>query len=154
MAEGIVVSIHLASGATEPMRGVTEARAVPGRGLEGDRYFEGRGTFSGSPDAELTLVEAEALEALAAEHGLRLDPGEARRNVVTRGVDLNGLVGEEFRVGEVLLRGARPAEPCAHLARLVGEEVLPGLVHRGGLRAKIVTGGTLRAGDAVDGSGG
>lgn len=154
MAEGIVVSIHLASGATEPMRGVAEARAVPGRGLEGDRYFEGRGTFSGSPDTELTLVEAEAVEALAAEHGLRLDPGEARRNVVTRGVDLNGLVGEEFRVGEVLLRGARPAEPCAHLARLVGEEVLPGMVHRGGLRAKIVTGGTLRAGDAVDGSGG
>jgi len=69
-------------------------------------------------------------------------------------VDLNGLVGEEFRVGEVLLRGARPAEPCAHLARLVGEEVLPGMVHRGGLRAKIVTGGTLRAGAAVDGSGG
>jgi len=64
MAEGIVVSIHLASGATEPMRGVAEARAVPGRGLEGDRYFEGRGTFSGSPDTELTLVEAEAVEAL------------------------------------------------------------------------------------------
>jgi hypothetical protein len=104
MAEGIVVSIHLASGATEPMRGVDEARAVPGRGLEGDRYFEGRGTFSGSPDTELTLVEA-------------------RRNVVTRGVDLNGLVGEEFRVGEVLLRGVRPAEPCAHLARLVGARI-------------------------------
>ncbi len=136
MAEGIVVSIPLASGATEPMRGVAEVRAVPGRGLEGDRYFEGRGTFSGSPDTELTLVEA-------------------RRNVVTRGVDLNGLVGEEFRVGEVLLRGARrPAEPCAHLARLVGEGVLSGLVYRGGLWAKIVTGGTLRAGDAVDGSGG
>ncbi len=136
------------------MRGVAEARAVPGRGLEGDRYFDGWGTFSGGPDTELTLVEAEAVEALAAEHGLRIDPGEARRNVVTRGVDLNGLVGEEFRVGEVLLRGARPAEPCAHLARLVGQEVLPGMVHRGGLRAKIVTGGTLRAGAAVDGSGG
>ena len=151
MAEGIVVSIHLSSGATETMRGDAEARAVPGCGLEGDRYFEGRGTFSGGPDTELTLVEAEAVEALAAEHGLRIDPGEARRNVVTRGVDLNGLVGEEFRVGEVLLRGARPAEPCAHLARLAGEEVLPGLVHRGGLRAEIVAGGALRVGDAVEG---
>jgi MOSC domain-containing protein YiiM len=84
------------------------------------------------------------VEVLAAEHGLRVDQGEARSNVVTRGMDLNGLVGEEFRVeefrvGEVLLRGARPAEPCAHLARLVGEEVLQGLVRRGGLRAKIVT---------------
>lgn len=66
MAEGIMVSIRLASGATEPTRGVAEARAVPGRDLEGDRYFEGWGTFSGSPDTELTLVEAEAVEALAA----------------------------------------------------------------------------------------
>ena len=73
-------------------------------------------------------------------HGLRLDPGKARRNVVTRGVDPNGLVGEEFRVREVLLRGVRPAEPCAHLAQMVGEEALRGLVHRGGLRTKIVTG--------------
>lgn len=88
MAEGSVASIHLASKAMEPMREVEEVRAVPGRGLEGDRYFRALGTFSDSPDTELTLIEAEAVEALAAEHGLILDPGEARRNVVTRGVEL------------------------------------------------------------------
>ncbi len=154
MAEGNVVSIHLASGATEQMRGVGEARAVPGLGLEGDRYFEGRGTFSGSPDTELTLIEAEAVEVLARDHGLRLDPGETRRNVVTRGVALNDLVGREFRVGEVLLRGVRLAEPCAHLARLVGQVVLGGLLHKGGLRAEILTEGVLRTGDAVAGPGG
>ena len=86
MAEGIVVSIHLASAATEPMRGAAEAHAVPGRGLDGDRYFEGRGTFSGSPDTYFTLVQAEAVEAVEAvapEHGLRIDQGEARCNMIT-----------------------------------------------------------------------
>ncbi|MDP9484340.1 MAG: MOSC domain-containing protein [Actinomycetota bacterium] len=123
---------------------------MPGRGLEGDRYFWGLGTFSDGTDTELTLVEAEAVEALAREHGLDLEPGEARRNVVTRGVRLNALVGEEFRIGEVRLRGVRLAEPCAHLARLVGREALQGLAHRGGLRAEILAGGVLRAGDAVE----
>jgi MOSC domain-containing protein YiiM len=154
VASGKVVSIHVAAWAAGPMVRVEEARAVPGQGLEGDRYFWGAGTFSDSPDTEITLIEAEAVEALGREHGLRIDPGEARRNVVTRGVALNDLVGREFRAGEVLLRGARPAEPCAHLARLVGGEVLEGLLHRGGLRAKIVSGGVLRAGDAVEMPGG
>ncbi len=109
---------------------------MPGRGLEGDRYFWGLGTFSDGTDTELTLVEAEAVEALAREHGLDLEPGEARR--------------KEFRIGEVRLRGVRLAEPCAHLARLVGREALQGLAHRGGLRAEILAGGVLRAGDAVE----
>lgn len=149
-ASGKVVSIHVAARAAEPMGQVEEAHAVPGRGLEGDRYFWGGGTFSDDPDTEITLIEEEAVEALAREHGFRIDPGEARRNVVTRGVDLNALVGREFRIGGVALRGVRPAEPCAHLARLVGGGVLRGLARRGGLRAEILSGGFLRAGDTVE----
>lgn len=146
-----VVSIHVAPGKAAPTISLAEVRAVPGRGLEGDRYFAGAGTFSNppGPSREVTLIEVEALEALARDYGVALDPGAARRNVVTRGVALGHLVGREFRVGEVVLRGIRLAEPCAHLARLTHEKVLPGLVHRGGLRAQVVTGGVLRVGDAV-----
>ncbi len=87
MTEKIVASIHLTSAAPEPMRGVAEAHAVPGRGPKGDRYSEGRGKFSGSPDTEITLAEAEAVEALAAEvpaaeHGLPIDQGETRRYMI------------------------------------------------------------------------
>lgn len=95
----------------------------------------------------MTLIEAGALEGLTRDYGVALDPGAARRDVVTRGVALGHLVGREVGVGEVVLRGVRLAEPCAHLARLTHEEVLPGLVHRGGLRVHVVTGGVLRVGD-------
>ena len=114
------------------------ARAVAGRGLEGDRYFSGAGTFSGSGRGyELTLIEAEALEALAAD-GVEISWEEARRNVVTRGIGLNALVGRRFRIGEVECVGRRLAEPCSHLQRLAPPAFSRGLVHRGGLRADIL----------------
>ncbi len=149
--EGAVVSIHIAPAASAPMAAVAEVRAVPGRGLEGDRYFAGAGTFSNppGPSREVTLIELEAIEALRRDYGVEIEPGQARRNIVTRGVALNHLVGREFRVGEVTLRGIRLAEPCAHLARLTEERVLKGLVHRGGLRAQVVVGGVIRVGDPV-----
>lgn len=150
--EGVVVSIHIAPAASVPTVPVAEVRAVPGKGLEGDRYFAGAGTFSNPPGParEVTLIEIEALEALRRDHGVELAPGDSRRNVVTRGVPLGHLVGREFRVGDAVLRGIRLAEPCDHLARLTGKRgVLPGLVHRGGLRAQVVTGGMIRTGDRV-----
>jgi MOSC domain-containing protein YiiM len=152
MEQGRVVSIHIADRAAGPMKSVTEVRAVAGRGLEGDRYFLKRGTYSSKhgPDREVTLIEIEAIEALERDYGVKLSPGDARRNIVTRGVALNHLVGKEFRVGEAVLRGIRLCEPCQHLVRLTGQEkVLPGLVHRGGLRAQVVKGGVIRVGDAV-----
>jgi MOSC domain-containing protein YiiM len=97
----------------------------------------------------VTLIELEALQALHAEAGIELSPGDSRRNLVTCGAPLNHLVGRELRVGEVVLRGTRLCEPCAHLARLTQPGVLPGLVHRGGLRADIVRGGLIRAGDTI-----
>jgi len=150
MFEGTVISLNVARSAEAPMESVDEVRAVPGKGLEGDRYFFKQGTFyKPQPDRELTLIEAEAIEALRNEFQVEYDLSASRRNVVTRGVPLNHLVGKEFWIGEVKALGLRLCEPCAHLQRLTHPKVLPGLVHRGGLRAQILTEGTIRVGETV-----
>ena len=150
MFRGTLVSIHVAPEQTLPMQQLAEVKAVPRCGLEGDRYYSGTGTFSKSPGAgrDVTLIEIEAVEALR-ERNILLDAGEARRNLVTRGVPLNHLVGRTFQVGEVRLRGIRLCEPCSHLEGLTRRGVLRELVHRGGLRADILNGGTIRVGDAI-----
>jgi len=146
---GVVVALLLAPSAEAPLTRVAAARAVAGSGLEGDRYASGAGTFSGSGQGyELTLIEAEALDALAAD-GLEISWEDARRNVVTRGLGLNALVGHRFRIGEVECVGRRLAEPCAHLQQLAPPGVLAGLVHRGGLRADILRDGMIRVADPV-----
>ncbi len=150
MFEGTIISINIAAKAQGEMQSVNEARAVPGKGLEGDRYFLRQGTYyKPQPDRELTLIEAEAIEAM--KHELSVDYGlsDSRRNVVTRGVPLNHLVGKEFWIGEVKARGLRLCEPCGHLQKLSHEKVLPGLVHRGGLRAQILSEGMIRVGETV-----
>jgi MOSC domain-containing protein YiiM len=150
--EGVVVAIGVAREARAPVVAVERVRAVPGRGLEGDRYAAGTGTFSRreANGRNLTIVAAEALDALAAEGGPVVEPLAARRNLVVRGVDLDALVGRRFAVGEVVCEGRRRCEPCAHLERVLGTpSVLRGLVHRGGLRADVVEGGELAVGDPV-----
>jgi MOSC domain-containing protein YiiM len=129
---------------------VEQAAVTAGHGLAGDRYFDGRGTFSNRHAAgvDLTLIEAEALDQLVLPAG-RLAPEEARRNVVTRGIDLNALVGARFSIGEVECLGRRLCEPCAHLQRLTRPGTLRGLVHRGGLRADVLRDGVIHVGDAV-----
>jgi MOSC domain-containing protein YiiM len=152
VAVGEVVGIYLAPDATEPTRGVEAVEAIAGRGLEGDRYFHRRGTYSHTEPPtgrQITLIEAEALEGLAREDGVELAPNEARRNVVTRGIGLNELVGKRFRIGSVECVGVRLCPPCAHLERLTRPGVNRGLVNRGGLRADILTGGRIAVGDAV-----
>ena len=141
---GRVEALAVATEAEAPITLVDEAEAHAGRGLAGDRYHEARGTFSSphSDGHELTLVEAEVLEELG------FTPQDARRNVVTRGIDLNALVGRRFRVGEVECVGRRLCEPCAHLARLSPGTLRP-LVHRGGLRADLLGDGAIRVGDPV-----
>lgn len=142
--QGRVEAIAVAPAAEAPVGLVDAAAARAGRGLEGDRYADGRGTFSNryARGIDVTLVEAEVLDELG------LEPADARRNVVTRGIDLNALTGRPFRVGDVALRGQRLCEPCAHLERLSPGTLRP-LVHRGGLRADIVTSGVIRVGDPV-----
>src|SRR5260370_31823449 len=119
MFEGTIVSINIAANAEGPMRSIGEVRAVPGRGLEGDRYFFRQGTFyKPQPDRELTLIEAEAIEALRSEFQVEFDLSASRRNVVTLGVPLNHLVGKEFWIGDVKARGLKLSERGAHLQRL------------------------------------
>jgi hypothetical protein len=140
---GAVEALFIAPAAESAVVLVDEALAIAGRGLEGDRYVTGSGTFaSGRPGSAVTLVDAAVLDAL----GRAIDH---RRNVVVRGTDLNALVGREFTLGEARCRGRRLCEPCAHLDRLNGGGVLRPLVHRGGLRADIVVGGTIRVGDQL-----
>ncbi len=155
MFEGTVVSINIAPSAEAPMESVEEVRAVPGQGLEGDRYFFKQGSFyKPQPDRELTLIEAEAIEAMKRELDVNYGLSDSRRNIVTRDVPLNHLVGKEFLIGEVRARGLRLCEPCSHLQKLSHQKVLPGLVHRGGLRAQILSEGMIQVGDTVklDGS--
>ena len=129
-----------------------EVRAIPGKGLVGDRYFSGHGTFSPhpqKPDFEITFIEREKIEAFARDSGLPFTSLHARRNIVTEGVDLNELAGKDFLIGEVRLRGIRLCEPCNHLAKASFPETLKGLVNQGGLRAQILSEGVIHVGDCI-----
>ncbi len=154
-AGGRVVSIYVSPAAGSPMRPRDKVQAVPRRGLEGDRYFYGAGGFSsrstpGREVTEVTLIEAEVIEHLQRDLGIEVEAADSRRNIVTRGVSLNSLVGSEFQVGQVRLVGAGLCEPCVSLVKSIeNRHLLRGLVHKGGLRARIVTRGTIALGDAV-----
>lgn len=150
MFEGRLVAIYTTAAAGAPMEARDEVEAVVGVGLDGDRYAEKIGKHSQTPGTgrEVTLVEQEAIAAVRAD-GVELADHETRRNLLTEGVPLNHLVGRTFRVGDVVLRGVRLADPCSYLAGLTRPGVSRALVHRGGLRADIVEGGTLRAGDTI-----
>lgn len=144
---GEVTGIYVTERKTAPMRPVESARAIAGNGLDGDRYAAGAGTFTPRSDRlrgyDLTLIESEVLEEV------HLAPEQSRRNVVTRGIDLNALVGREFRIGPVRAFGQRLCEPCVHLQRLTRPGVVEALVHRGGLRADVLAGGDIRIGDRI-----
>jgi hypothetical protein len=143
---GVVERLAVASTAGEPAQLVQSVHALAGQGLEGDRHVTGKGTFpSGMPGSSLTLIEAEVCESFDPP----LEPSEHRRNVVTRGIDLNALVGHEFTIGEVPCRGMRLCEPCTVAQGYAGRPVLRPLVHRGGLRADILLDGTINVGDPV-----
>ena len=151
---GQVEAVAIADRAEAPMQQITTARAIPGRGLDGDRYAKRVGTFTPRSGRgagyDLTLIEAEVLDELTLADGQRLGYAEARRNIVTRGLDLNALVGQRFRVGDVECVGRRRCEPCAHLERLTHKGVLRKLIHRGGLRADILTEGSISVGAAIE----
>jgi hypothetical protein len=150
---GTVVAIYVSPAAKASMEPVPVAELETGRGIRGDRYYSQAGTFSEQarirPDQEVTLIESEEIDDFNRTTGSTLGYGAPRRNVVTEGIRLNDLVGARFYVGEVMLEGIRLCEPCAHLASLVSQKVLPGLVHRAGLRARILSGGKIKLSDAV-----
>ena len=153
---GTVAALFVAPEKGAPMEARAQVTAVPGRGLDGDRYAAGTGHYSGRPGPrrQVTLVETEAVEAVARDCDVTLDAADTRRNIVTRGVALNHLVGVEFRVGEARLRGIRLCEPCTYLEGLLERPgVRDALVHRGGLNAEVLAGGAIRSGDNVSRSG-
>ncbi len=152
MSPGKVAEIYISLTGSEPMREVKSANAVAGSGLEGDRYHAKSGTFSnkGRPDQQVTFIEAEAVEAVNRDYELPLKLSETRRNIVTRGVALNHLIGKEFSIGKARFRGIKLCEPCGHLEKLTREGVRKALLHRGGLRAEIISGGAVAVGDTVN----
>lgn len=147
--QGLVGLIYVAEKRGRPCQPVEEVDAVAGKGLVGDRGFEGKGTYGGRDNCDVTLIELEAVEAFAHEAGVQFSAADSRRNFVTVGVPLNHLVDRDFWVGEVKMRGMLLCEPCNHLAKLTTSKVLKGLLHRGGLRAIILNDGTINVGDVI-----
>jgi MOSC domain-containing protein YiiM len=149
---GTLEAIHLADREGGPMRAVDAVEAIAGVGLTGDRYAIPIDQQDPNDDEvrDVTLVEAEQIEWLAGETGIRLSPGATRRNLTTRGIRLNDLVGRTFRVGSVRIEGVELCEPCAHMQQLIGQPVLRPLVHRAGLRARLLDDGELRVGDPIE----
>lgn len=148
-----VEAIYIARNSGGVMEYLHEAELTAGRGIAGDRYFAGSGTFSkkttGSPGHEVTLIEAEEIDRFNAQQGMSINYGDLRRNIVTRGVRLNDLVDRDFRIGTVTFRGIRLCEPCAYLAEMLSPRLLEGMVHRAGLRASILNDGKIRESDAI-----
>ena len=143
--EGRVEGIFVTPEHGELPVAVERVRAVAGQGLEGNRYF-----FDEAPPGRaITLIAAEAVEAMESEHGIELEPAATRRNVLTRGIDINELVGKRFRIGDVECEGVELCEPCAHLQSMTKPGIIKGLAHRGGLNADILSGGEISVGDAV-----
>ena len=154
---GQLLHIHIASSASYEMEELQEAECVAGRGIVGDRYYEGTGTYSPKPDVrEVTLIEQEALDALSRndpplQNGpIVLEARDHRRNLTVTGVPLNHLVGRRFRVGAVILRGGRLNFPCKYLEELLGKPVFLPLYNRSGLNCGIERGGIIRPGDAIE----
>ncbi|MFC7052605.1 MOSC domain-containing protein [Hansschlegelia quercus] len=154
---GTVLNIHIAPAASYEMEELTEAHCVAGRGIKGDRYYLGNGTYSPKPDTrEISLIEQEALDAMSRNDPplqggpIKLLPGDHRRNLTVRGVPLNHLVGRRFRVGDVILRGGRLSFPCKYIEELLGQPVYLPLYNRAGLNCGIERGGVIRPGDVVE----
>ena len=151
MTVGRVQAIYIASDRGEPTVFVEQAHVVPGMGIEGDRYYK----LSVSSDnqnrtgRQLTLIENEAIEAICKVEGIPLRADQTRRNIVTRGISLNDLVGQEFIIGSIKARGIRLCEPCDYLAKRTDPRVLDSMAHRGGLRADILTEGIIHLNDIV-----
>lgn len=152
MWRGSVESLHIAAEKSEPMTTVEIVHAFADRGLESDRYAIGKGTYSNKPEEgrQVTLFEHETLDALRRDHGIELEPRQTRRNVITRGVPLNHLVGQRFLIGDVLVEGMRLNTPCQYLETLLGiKGLFKALIHRSGLNCRILIDGEIHVGDII-----
>jgi MOSC domain-containing protein YiiM len=151
MITGKVEGIFIAANPGEPTVFVGQAHAIPGMGIEGDRYFRQPGIDNSQqkPGREITLVEMEAIEAMQVEDGIKITPDQTRRNIITRGVSLNDLVGRVFYIGSIQLRGVRLCQPCQYLANRTDQRILRSMTQRGGLRAEILSEGIIHLNDEI-----
>ena len=152
MFEGRILAIHIASVKKAQPQPVESVSTLPGQGLSGDRYAAPVSSSlhrGPKPDQEVTLIESEAIAAAVRDYSLPVTHADTRRNLLTEGVPLNHLVGRSFQVGEVVLRGIELCEPCKYLEKLTGQKMIAAFQHRGGLRAQVTCGGTIRVGDVV-----
>jgi MOSC domain-containing protein YiiM len=148
---GSVERVHIAESAGAPMLSLDSVSVAAGVGLAGDRYARREGTWRDDRSSrDVTLIEAEEIESLAANFGIQLGPGASRRNLTTRGIRLNDLVGKEFWIGDVLARGTKLCEPCTYLAGLLDKPILEPLAHRAGLRADLLGSGRISVGDRIE----
>ena len=148
--KGYLLSIHIAESGGEDMLELQEATLIEGVGIEGDRYATGRGIYSDRPDIrEVTLIDEETLIALKRDHNIELLPCEHRRNLTTRNVPLNHLVGRQFKVGGTVLEGGRLNTPCKYLQTLLNKKVFVPLLNRSGLNCRIIKGGKIVSGDLI-----
>lgn len=146
---GRVVAIHVARAKGAPCEAVESARLLTGRGIEGDRNCPEQAPTPPRSGRDVTLIEREALEAVQRDYKLALEGADSRRNILTEGIALNHLVGREFRIGEARLLGVRLCEPCGYLEKMTTPGIREALIHRGGLRATVLDGGTVRRGDSI-----
>jgi len=151
--KGSIFKIYISESAGSEIKSISSATLIAGKGIENDRYFQGKGTFSellkNNPAVELTLIEKEEIDRFNHEHKQNHQYGDLRRNIVTVNFRLNDYVGKEFSIGSIKLKGIRLCEPCQHLSDTVNPLVLPHLLGVGGLRAQIVTGGIINLEDTV-----
>jgi len=150
---GVVTHLHITARAFLPMRSMAAIELVAGKGIVGDRYMLGieQGFYSEKPEPgrQITLFEEEALDCIRRDYGIEMTPEEHRRNVTTRGVPLNHLVGRQFRLGECLLEATRLSVPCRHIEAILEKPVFDPMIHRSGLNCRILRGGTVQVGDPI-----
>jgi MOSC domain-containing protein YiiM len=151
MLEGTVVTIYISPARGEPTVSVDQVHVIPGKGIQGDRYFSEQGKVAEGyrPDRQLTLIESEAIEAIRQEDGIPISPGDTRRNIITRGIRLNDLVGYDFYIGKIRMHGIRLCEPCNYLASRTHPQIITSMAHRGGLRAEILSDGMIHINDII-----
>ena len=152
IATGIVVALFTVDRRAAPMKKVEQLYALAGRGIEGDRYFLGTGTYSKSPEPgrQVTLIKSEVLESLKNKSEINVKPEESRRNILTQGIEINDLIGTEFYVGTVRLRAHRITQPCLYLEKLLDQ---PGLYKElwdnGGISCEILSDGVIKETDII-----
>ncbi|MGF1639572.1 MAG: MOSC domain-containing protein [Rhodospirillales bacterium] len=149
MTNATVEWIFVAAAGGAAMQSVDRVEAIAGRGLKGDRYGERRGSGTGWDECQVTLIEGEHLERIAAESGVRVLNGEHRRNIVSRGIVLERLHGARFRIGTAVLAYDRPRPPCAYIASITEPLMTRALGARAGICARVLCGGIIRRGDPI-----